>query len=83
MWSRMWSRRTSGIPKKDIEVIRTYLSGYADPNADAVDMTHDLDMLAAANEWLTLGENRAQEAEGSPMPSKGARMLSLNCSCSS
>lgn len=49
----------SGIPKKDIEVIRTYHSGYADPSADAVDMTHDLDMLAAANEWLTLGENRA------------------------
>lgn len=48
----------SGIPKKDIEVIRTYHSGYADPSADAVDMTHDLDMLAAANEWLTLGENR-------------------------
>lgn len=72
----------SGIPKKDIEVIRTYHSGYADPSADAVDMTHDLDMLAAAMSGSRLVKTASRSRRKS-MPSKSARMLSLNCSCSS
>ena len=49
----------SGNAKKDISVIRAFHSGYADPSTPALDLSKDADMMAAANEWLSLGESRS------------------------
>jgi putative phage-type endonuclease len=55
----------SGIPKKDIEILRRY-SGYADPNADVVEL--DLaEFEEAIADYLRLGEERSileKRAEG-------------------